>query len=120
MIIEISVAIIAFTFVVLVIYLIVLIVSLRENLRQVKKILESANDISSDLRNKMESLDSIFHTITNLGDILEHETASFKQYVTSPLEVEASIKQECELKKISDVFEFVGMGIRLWKKLKRR
>lgn len=120
MIIEISVAVIAVAFAALVIYLIMLMVSLRDNLRQTKKILENTNDISLDLRNKMESLDPIFHTITNLGDVLEKKTESLKEYVNAPVEVETSLKKERELKKISDVLEFAGMGIRLWQKLKRR
>lgn len=120
MIIEISVAVIAAAFVALVIYLIILMSTLRQNLRQTKRILETTDEISLDLRNKMEALDPFFHTLTNLGEVLENKTELFKRYVINPIEPEARLKQDANEDFEKDILQFAGSGIRLFKNLKRR
>lgn len=97
MIIEISVAVIAIAFVILVIYLIVMIKSLHVTLGQVnqtliearkqlgevglqaQKVMEHTNQISFDLKHKVEAFTPIFNAVTNAGEILEHKTAALKK-----------------------------------------
>lgn len=106
MIIEISVAVIAIAFVVLVAYLITMIKALRITLNQVnqtlvetrrqldevggqvQKMIEHTNQISFDLKQKVEALNPIFKSAANVGEILERKTFSLKK------EAFASIDEE--------------------------
>lgn len=144
MVMEISVAIIAIAFVALVLYVIALIKALRVTLGQVnqtlvevrkqldevgneaKEVIEHTNQLSFDLKQKMESLDSLFKSVANIGDVLEHQTASLKK---GSVEAKHSSLDFTEtekktplpgLIKVADILELAGMGIRLWQKLKKR
>ncbi len=119
MIIEISIAVIAVAFVVLVIYLIILMSEVKNNLRRVRKILGNTDDISLDLRNKMDALNPFFQTLANLGEITEKETTSLKNRLSTPLEEKAASPRSDD-DFTQDVLEFAGSGIRLLKNLKRR
>ena len=101
MIIDISVAIIAAAVVVLVIALIYFIKALCRTLSQVNrtliearkqleeggnaaKVIEHANQLSYDLKNKMEALDLIFNAFSNVGDFLEQKTFFLKRGTSRP------------------------------------
>lgn len=150
MIIEISVAVIAVAFVALVIYVIAMINALRLTINQVnqalpelrkqldetgnqaKKTIEHVNQISFDLKNKMESLNSIFNTISNIGDVFEHKTYAIKKaaFISShkenkfsdldSQETEHAFAPHEEEINASDILELAGIGIRLWQKLKNK
>lgn len=97
MIIEISVAVIALAFLVLVIYLVLLFSAVKQTLSQTnllvndvrkqlddlsveaKKTIEQTNQMGADLKHKMEALDPLFNSIANVGDVLEHKAESFRQ-----------------------------------------
>jgi uncharacterized protein YoxC len=145
MIIEVSVAVVAVAFIVLVIYLILMLNALRVTLGQVdqtvvevrkqldeiggqaQKAVEHANQVSFDLKRKMESLNSIFNSFSNIGEILEHKTFALKKeaLVSSHKENKLSDIDEQELRvreeiNVTDILELVGIGIRLWQKLKNK
>ncbi|WP_068467947.1 DUF948 domain-containing protein [Candidatus Protochlamydia phocaeensis] len=150
MIIEISVAVIAAAFVVLVIYLIVMTKALRSMFGQVnhlivdarkqlddigfeaKKAVEHTNEISADLKEKMESLDPLFKSVANVGEVLEYKTEELKQKAIHSSSIPeavapALIPPQNERKHtdkedviVADVLELAGLGIRLWQKLKKR
>lgn len=149
MIIEISVAIIAIAFVALVIYIIAFTKALKITLEQVnqtlfevrkqldevggeaKKTIEQTHEVSTDLKNKMVALNSIFSAVANIGDILEQKSFLFKRKIISSSDEESlhmavhasKIKEEPsarELCKFADILELAGIGIRLWQKLKKR
>lgn len=149
MIIEISVAVIAIAFVALVIYLITMIKALRITLGQVnqtlvetrrqlgeiggqaQKVIEHTNQISFDLKHKVEALDPIFKSMANVGEILEHKTFSLKKealasayeegYPSSlSTEEKKKISQARTLTMTSIVLELAGVGVRLWQKFKQR
>jgi uncharacterized protein YoxC len=149
MIIEISVAVIAIAFVVLVIYLILLSKAIRVTLHQVnqtlvgvrqelegingqaQKVLEHTNEISFDLKRKSEALNPLFNALANVGEILEHKTYVLKkEALASSHEEGRSIKinseeigrlyQTHELTKVADILDLVGLGCRLWHKIKKR
>jgi uncharacterized protein YoxC len=150
MIIEISVAVIAIAFVVLVIYLVMMTKTLQATFNQVnhlivdarkqlddsgceaKKTAEHTTQMSANLKNKMDSLDFIFNSIANVGEVLEKKTYAFKQKVLHPSfihEAQSSLasphaeKNSTDSEAVNvaaDVLEFAGLGIRLWKKLKKK
>ncbi|MBA3722362.1 MAG: DUF948 domain-containing protein [Parachlamydiaceae bacterium] len=159
MIIEISIAIIAVAFVVLVIYLVATLKSLGITLGQVnitlsdgrkqiddvleetKKVIEHTNNISADIQKKVEYFDPLFKTVEDLGGILEHRTASFREKIEAEEEetVHARIaanrhlrsektkvteksteKSEDPVKLVADIVELTSLGIRLWQNFKKR
>jgi hypothetical protein len=97
MIIEISVGVIAFAFVILVIYLVAMIqtmrgvltqlsqtiIHLRPNLdemnTELNKVIKHGNAISVDLQKKMEALNGIFESIECLGNLFKHKTESLTE-----------------------------------------
>lgn len=138
MIIDVSVAVIALAFVVLVIYLITVIKALRVTLAQVnqtlvetrvqlaelgshtQKVVENTNQMSSDLK-------PIFNAINQAGQILEHQaTALKKDFIDS---VYDDLDEEGEkngglpekgLTATAAILELAGIGINLWQKIKKR
>jgi len=148
MIIEISIAVIALAFVALVIFLIVLICSLRTTLGQVnhtlsetrkqlndvglqaQKAVEHANQISYDLKYKAEALNPVFNAISNAGQILEHKSSVMKkEYIALQEEGEEEPIHSGKRSKalhsegiatIASVLELAGLGVSLWQKMKKR
>ncbi|MBA2369524.1 MAG: DUF948 domain-containing protein [Candidatus Protochlamydia sp.] len=154
MIIEISVAVIAVAFVFLVIYLIVLLKSLKSTMNQVnflifdarkqldemggeaKKIIDHTNQISLDLKYKMETLNPLFQSVENIGEVLEDKAEDFKKSSirsrtsnsTSPLFTHKDNLQNRDSTAdprgskalVPDILELASLGIRLWQKLKKR
>ncbi|CUI17047.1 conserved putative membrane protein [Candidatus Protochlamydia naegleriophila] len=156
MIIEISVAVIALAFAVLVIYLILLFSAVKQTLGQTnllvndvrkqlddlsgeaKKTIEQANQMSADLKHKMEALDPLFNSIANVGDVLEHRAESFRQrsvrlgrfderashsapfFNDSDHQESINRAKTSESVVVAEILELAGLGIRLWQKLKKR
>lgn len=145
MVIEISIAVIALAIVALVAAIIALTVAVHKTLIQVdhtlvevRKQLEEvgekaahtmnhASQVSFDLKNKMESLDPIFHVLSNVGEYLEHKTFSLKEEALPASHVRKldlsendEVTAPRESIKAADVFEFIDIGLRLWQKIKKR
>lgn len=147
MVIDISIGLIAIAFVVLVIYLIVFINSLKITLNEVdktvasvrihldemsnqaKKTVEHTNQISFDLKRKMESLNPLFNTFSNVGEVLESKTTYLKKEALASQkerlselenhEAEKEVRSHDEIK-VADILELAGIGIRLWNKIRHR
>jgi uncharacterized protein YoxC len=122
MIIEISVAVISVAFVALVIYLIVMMKTLRKTLGKVDQTLEEAKMaiqqtqlLEADLRKKMGTLDPLFNSVENVGDILECKTAAYKELKSHSLREEDSDQIN-----VADLVALAGLGIRLWNKFNKR
>lgn len=137
MIIDISVAVIALAFVVLVIYLITIIKALRVTLSQVnqtlvearvqlgelssqtQKVVENTNQMSSDLK-------PIFNAINQAGQILEHQATALKRDFIDTVDedIEGEEKKrglpEKGLTATAAILELAGIGINLWQKIKKR
>jgi uncharacterized protein YoxC len=148
MIIEISVAVIAIAFVILVVYLIMMIKALRVTLGQVnqtlietrkqlgevglqaQKVMEHTNQISFDLKHKVEAFTPIFNAVTNAGEILEHKTSALKKEFLSSENEEIDLSglhsgkkktyQALNLVTVAAILELAGIGTSLWQKLKKR
>ena len=140
---DISIAVIALAFVALVIYLIVVIKSLRVTLGQVnqtliearkqmgelgvqaQKVMEHTNQISFDLRHKVEAFNPIFNAMNQAGQVLEHKATEFKKdFINlSSLAIEDEEKKKKTQVRgwmtMAALFELAGIGVSLWKKLKK-
>jgi uncharacterized protein YoxC len=148
MIIEISIAVIALAFVILVIYLVLTAKDLRVTLIEVnhtlvdvrkqlgeigfqaQKAMEHANQISFDLKQKADDFSPLFKAVSNAGEILERKTSALKNDFFSSCneEIDLSTLEE-EKKRVSmaqsslaaaAILELAGIGIRLWQKMKKR
>ncbi|MDP1814655.1 MAG: DUF948 domain-containing protein [Leadbetterella sp.] len=139
MVIEISVAVIAVAFLALVIYLILLTVQIRETLAEanqtlqivkkhltdsdgeIKQVLVNTHLISSNLLNKMRSLDSIFQTVSNVGDFIEQKTEPLREEAIDLAYSKGKYsyfnqKVLPQLSKVSDAVGLILMSMKLWKK----
>lgn len=115
MIIEISVAVIAAAFVLLVVYLIILIRSLRVTLSQI-------DHLSREINGKTESLTPFFNALNQTGQILEKKAANLKKDYDYCLEEEYD-REECEKKNLivaTAAIELMGIGLSAWQKIKKR
>lgn len=110
MIIEISVAIAVLAFVVLVVYLIKTLCSLRKTLDQARYTLQGINELKSDLEYKAKSLNPLFDTFSLLGEKALEKAGSMTQ---------REIQDESE-DKLTNILEWVTGGIRLWCAFKKR
>ena len=146
MIIDISVAIIALAFLALAIYLIRVCISLRQTLAQVtetlhevrkqihenqenaKTIVEKTGLISVNLLEKMEALDSIFKTISNIGNYCKCKSDHLTQEAIALAKFEEQTHRQWSsfnekeipgLAKIADTVELIWAGIKLWNRLKK-
>lgn len=126
MIIEISVAIIALAFVVLVIYLIM-------TLKETQKVLKNVNLMSYDINEKVNTLNPLFKTIENVGQVLEKKTNNFKHRALSKMDStdyqdwvnNNEPKEEREAPDevsaiVSDLVDLTSIGVRLWQTYKKR
>lgn len=138
MIIEICVVILTVSFVALVIYLIAVTKALRCTLFQVNqtliqvrrqledvggnaaKAVEHTNQISFDLKRKIESLDPFFNAFSNVGNFLEHKTFSWKRGVSAVDRDAGEASAMNESIKAADVVDFFDVSYRLWQKIKKR
>lgn len=150
MIVDISVAVIALAFVFLVIYLISMIKAFRITLGQVdqtlvetrkrldevgtqaQKVMEHTNQISFDLKHKVEAFGPIFNAVNQAGQILEHKATAFKKDFLDATQDEmhhSSLAAEEEKKKkkqtkgvmiVAAILELAGMSVNLWEQLKKR
>ena len=140
MIIEISVAVIAAAFFILVIYLIVFIRALKVTLgqfnstlsdvrRHLDEIGNEAKKATFDVNNKMESLNSVFKAVSNIGDYLEQKSKSVKleAEICALKNEERTANKKAEYSRVNPVFdhvasilELVGQSFRLWQDVNKR
>ncbi|WNQ10532.1 DUF948 domain-containing protein [Paenibacillus aurantius] len=136
---QISVAIIALAFAVLVFFLIRTLHTVQESLKdtnqtinqvqrelndvsaEVKGLIRNTNQITMDVRTKMKALDSLFGTVENVGDTLEGVTSSLRQVsnrfrsnVTSNL---AEVNQT-EDKKVYKAINWASSIYDIWQRIK--
>ncbi len=115
MIIDISVAVIAVAFLALAIYLIILMVRLRKTLAHVDEALIEARMLEIDLKNKMASLDPLFNSVENVGEVIESKTASFRER-----QCMSKCEEDSDAIQVADIVALAGLGLRLWNKFSTR
>lgn len=113
MVLEISIAVIAVAFLALVIALIVMIASLIATLK--------------DFQRKSATLNSLFKSVENMGDVIECKTSSLKEELKKRCEWAKISKMERERlleyetsNAVADLVELTGIGLRLWENFKKR
>lgn len=131
--IEISLGVIAVAFVILVIFLVITLLSVRRTLQHLNKTLVTArhkidemstesmklirnsNDISGDLQHKLLLLDSVFQAVSLVGDHAVDTARSFRPEKTETAE-DHNFKSK---NMFSDLTEWVATGIHLWHTIKK-
>ena len=131
--IEISLIVIAITFVILSIFLIIVLVSLRKTLQHANKtlitarhkieelstesikLLKSSTEISGDVKHKMLLLNSLFQALSMVGDNTLDKVKSIRSDQID-LDDEAHIKPKGMF---SELTEWVATGIHLWNTVKK-
>ncbi len=114
MIIEISVAVIAAAFVILVIYLIVLIIGLKKTLKEVNITMSEARH----QLNKAEAFNPLFNAISHTGQILEQQAADLKNNFFENEEEREKKKKTINnsLMASAAILELAGLGLSIWQK----
>lgn len=136
MVIDISVAIIAVAFLALVIYLILTLQSLRQTFNhlnaalapiqrhtedlceQAENLLDQTTRLTKDLKHKSEALESVFHSVANVGESLEKITKKNNQLIPPNVQQHANLQQHAI--PVEEMVEWVLLGCQLFKKLKDR
>lgn len=131
---EISIALIAVAFVVLVIYLIGVLRSASQTLSQVNqllrdnqskisdlslesvKLLQGVNQLTEDVQVKMEDLDPLFHTVRKLGDKALYKVGG-KEF--RPERENLNGEQHSTNYMLGDIADFIALGLNLWMKWKK-
>jgi uncharacterized protein YoxC len=135
---QISVAIIAIAFGVLVYFLVRTLTAVQTSLKEtnetivqiqgtlddvtteVKGLIRNTNQITLDVRNKMKALDSLFGTVENVGDTLEGVTSSLRSASASFMSnVKTNIQTtEQPSKKVYKVLNLAGSVYDIWQRIK--
>lgn len=135
--IEISVAVIALSFAVLVVYLILTLNSARASLEQTNQtlskvqtqldqvskealiLINNTNLITSDVHDKMKSLDSLFESIEHVGESVQQVTSSVKQVSATVADsFTTNVKHAVDHndKKLNEVVKWASVAMNLWHK----
>ncbi|MFH5186388.1 DUF948 domain-containing protein [Paenibacillus sp. TAB 01] len=142
MIIQISVALIAVAFVVLVAFLIVTLRSMSELLKQTNTtirelqgeikgiskeashLLQHTNQVTVDVLDKLHSLDPTFDSVKQVGEVVEDITSSVKQASTAVAKtIQAKVKEEKNLplnNRIAQAITFAPLVVDVWQQIKHR
>ncbi|MBC8081205.1 MAG: DUF948 domain-containing protein [Gorillibacterium sp.] len=134
---EISVAVVALAFVILVFFLVRTLTVVQQSLQEmnytinnlqeelndvsseVKGLIRNTNQITLDLRTKMKSLDSLFGTAENVGDTLEVVTSSIRNISNRFLTNQnTNIVEQAEDKGVYKVIKAVTSMYNIWQKVK--
>lgn len=121
MILEISVAVIALAWVLLVIYLIITLTQLKtvlqssnRTIEKTEPLIETSKDIAENLLEKSKALDPAFHSISQLSQSADDLVTRFKKS-----EKEASYTDK-KSSNLEDIIELAAMGMLLWSKYKKK
>jgi uncharacterized protein YoxC len=138
---DICLIIISLSFFVLVIYLILLIVSLRKTLSKVNRsmvllqkrveelghqprdLIHTINAISADVYGKLRSLDPLFRSLHNVGEGVENKTKSFKEktfWVPGREKLRDEFQDEDDHGTASDLLDWALLGVNIWQKFKKK
>lgn len=142
MIIEISVACIAVAFVVLVAFLVATLQSARASLKQVSetlahlevkvdaisqetvKLMHTTQNIADDVQGKMKSVDTLFHSIGQVGESVHQITSSVKQVSAtvsdSVRRAGDKVNRERSRNQTAEWMELASLGLHLWRKWQSR
>lgn len=137
---EISIFIIALAFAILVVYVIKTLKSVQKSTEQINEglihmqkeidlvsketteLIRNTNKLTIDLQEKSKSLDSLFHSIDDVGIVVNQVTQSAKQ-VSSTLTgtLQRSVKNATvQRDKVDEVMKYISLGLSIWQKFQSR
>lgn len=137
--IEISVAVIALAFAVLVVYLIVTLKAASRSLNQVQqtlvnlekqvddlsqesvKLIQTTNLLTEDVQKKVRSLDTLFQSANQVGDAVHEVTSSVKQVsaaLSNTLVPRVEKTAQSSQQPMSDVMQWVSLSMGLYQKVR--
>lgn len=132
MILELSVAVIAIAWVILVIYLAITLTQLKKVLQnsnrslekveqmlhpidvQTTRLLETTNLLAENIAEKSKALDPLFHSISQLTESADEVVTKFRK-----THGDNSFKEK-RSNKLDDILELAAMGMLLWSKYKKK
>lgn len=139
MIIEISVALIAVCFAVLVGFLITAIQSAKASLKQVNdtlaqidqktdtlseetvKLMQTAHQIADDVQGKLKSADALFQSVGQVGESVHQLTSSVKQVSATVSDTVRRAGQKVGREtQTAEMMEWVSLGLHLWRRWQAR
>lgn len=137
---EISIFIIALSFAILVVYVIKTLKSVQKSTEQINEglihmqkeidlvsketteLIRNTNKLTIDLQEKSKSLDSLFHSIDDVGSVVNQVTQSAKQ-VSSTLTgtLQRSVENATvQRDKVDEVMKYISLGLSIWQKFQSR
>ncbi|EGL15955.1 MULTISPECIES: DUF948 domain-containing protein [Paenibacillus] len=137
---QISLAVIAIAFVVLVVFLVKtlrsvtdLVAQTNQTIQQVQQqvtvvsqeaneLLRHTNEVSLDVRNKLHALDKTFYTIKNVGDVVSEITTSVRQTsatVTNTMRNKVEKELNSPKSIVNRIAPLVPVAVDMWKRLKQ-
>lgn len=137
---EISIFIIALAFAILVVYVIKTLKSVQKSTEQINEglihmqkeidlvskeiteLIRNTNKLTIDLQEKSKSLDSLFHSIDDVGSVVNQVTQSAKQ-VSSTLTgtLQRSVENATvQRDKVDEVMKYISLGLSIWQKFQSR
>lgn len=119
--IEISLAVIALAFVVLVIYLLVVLNSTKKTLDQLSKVMKNVEITTVNVNQKMIAMDSLFLAISNLGDKALSATNKLKGNNAEENLDDSSFRLKSEANgRVDHLMDLLSLGVSLWKVYKNK
>ncbi|WP_068775464.1 DUF948 domain-containing protein [Paenibacillus sp. FJAT-26967] len=137
---QISVALIAIAFVVLVVFLVKtlrsvteLVAQTNQTIQQVQQqltvvsqeaneLIRHTNEVSVDVRNKLQALDKTFYTIKNVGDVVNEISTSVRQTsatVTSSMRNKVEKELNSPKSIVNRIAPLVPVALDMWKRIKQ-
>lgn len=116
--IEIIALIALLVFILIAVFLIIFFVRLQKTLCNIDQVLKNVHCFTDDLNTKMECVQPLFRSISNVGEGLEFRTNSFRNeafYKSLSENLEKQCKNNCSG---LDIIDSALLGMRLWKNLR--
>lgn len=108
-----SIAVVALAFVAGVIFMILVLISL-------KKTLQTTNELTADLKEKVDTFDPIFRVVSHLNEAIERKTDQLSREVDHVERELKSHERPTRLNTALEIAEWSLIGLSMWKKIKER
>jgi uncharacterized protein YoxC len=133
---EICAALATLVFIILGIYAVKALIALTESLKQLNssiskldekigpisqetlKLLMNSNELAESVQDKLEDLDPLMGSISNVGSALEHATSSFANNTARFKFFQQSTKRDWQ-DTVGDILELAAAGASAWQKFKK-
>lgn len=88
--------------------------------KEVIEILHTTQGLTQDIQAKAHALDSLFHSVKDVGETVQMATGSVKRIVRTAVQTASSIEQSAQEQqgKFAQVGEVIGASLKLWQSFK--